>query len=85
MWTKDHRARPCGTITAADRNRALSARCKSAHDLVNARSSACSTSAAILISAAKQSFHPCTIHEARNGGRFFAVAYGPSPSGGAPA
>ena len=74
-----------GTITAADRNALFQLGCKSAHDLVNAPlERVFNISLATLIQRShKQSFHPLAIYEARHGGRFFAVAYGPESKGGA--
>src|SRR5438094_1499322 len=68
-----------GAITAADRNALFQLGCKSAHDLVNAPlEHVFNISLPTLIQRShKQSFHPLPIYEARNGGRFFAVAYGP--------
>src|SRR5256885_9297263 len=68
-----------GAITAADRNALFQLGCKSAHDLVNAPlERVFNVSLPTLIQRShKQSFHPLPIYEARNGGRFFAVAYGP--------
>jgi len=68
-----------GAITAADRNALFQLGCKSAHDLVNAPlERVFNISLPTLIQRShKQSFHPLPIYEARNGGRFFAVAYGP--------
>src|SRR5882762_3535540 len=80
MWSEGIIALdPAGTITAADRNALFQLGCKSAHDLVNAPlERVFNISLPILIQRShKQSFHPLPIHEARNGGRFFAIAYGP--------
>ena len=68
-----------GAITAADRNALFQLGCKSAHDLVNAPlERVFNVSLTTLIQRShKQSFHPLPIYEARNGSRFFAVAYGP--------
>ena len=86
MWSEGIIALdPAGAITAADRNALFQLGCKSAHDLVNAPlERVFNTSLPTLIQRShKQSFHPLPIHEARNGGRFFAVAYGPESKGGA--
>jgi len=74
-----------GTITAADRNALFQLGCKSAHDLVDAPlERVFNISLPTLIQRShKQSFHPLPIYEARHGGRFFAVAYGPESKGGA--
>ncbi len=74
-----------GTITAVDRNALFQLGCKSAHDLVNAPlERVFNISLPTLIQRShKQSFHPLPIYEARHGGRFFAVAYGPESKGGA--
>src|SRR5712671_2270978 len=68
-----------GAITAADRNALFQLGCKSAHDLVNAPLERVFNISlpALIQRSHKQSFHPLPIYEARNGGRFFAVAYGP--------
>jgi transcriptional regulator of acetoin/glycerol metabolism len=86
MWSEGIIALdPAGTITAADRNALFQLGCKSAHDLVNAPlERVFNISLPTLIQRShKQSFHPVPIHEARHGGRFFAVAYGPESKGGA--
>src|SRR6266705_2671320 len=80
MWSEGIIALdPAGAITAADRNALFQLGCKSAHDLVNAPlERVFNISLPTLIQRShKQSFHPLPIYEARNGGRFFAVAYGP--------
>src|SRR6266446_361139 len=68
-----------GAITAADRNALFQLGCKSARDLVNAPLERVFNISlpALIQRSHKQSFHPLPIYEARNGGRFFAVAYGP--------
>ena len=80
MWSEGIIALdPAGAITAADRNALFQLGCKSAHELVNAPlERVFNISLPTLIQRShKQSFHPLPIYEARNGGRFFAVAYGP--------
>ena len=80
MWSEGIIALdPAGAITAADRNALFQLGCKSAHDLVNAPlERVFNISLPTLIQRShKQSSHPLPIYEARNGGRFFAVAYGP--------
>src|SRR5713101_4756338 len=80
MWSEGIIALdPAGAITAADRNALFQLGCKSAHDLVNAPlERVFNISLPTLIQRShKQSFHPLPIYEARHGGRFFAVAYGP--------
>jgi transcriptional regulator of acetoin/glycerol metabolism len=74
-----------GTITGADRNALFQLGCKSTHDLINAPlERVFNISLPTLIQRShKQSFHPLPIYEARHGGRFFAVAYGPESKGGA--
>ena len=86
MWSEGIIALdPAGAITAADRNALFQLGCKSAHDLVNAPlERVFNISLPTLIQRShKQSFHPLPIHEARHGGRFFAVACGPESKGGA--
>jgi len=86
MWSEGIIALdPAGAITAADRSALFQLGCKSAHDLVNAPlERVFNISLPTLIQRShKQSFHPVPIYEARHGGRFFAVAYGPESKGGA--
>src|SRR5207247_7189963 len=80
MWSEGIIALdPAGAVIAADRNALFQLGCKSAHDLVNAPlERVFDISLPTLIQRShKQSFHPLPIHEARHGGRFFAVAHGP--------
>ena len=86
MWSEGIIALdPAGAITAADRSAVFQLGCKSAHDLVNAPLERVFNISlpALIQRSHKQSFHPLPIHEARHGGRFFAVAYGPESKGGA--
>ena len=84
MWSEGIIALdPAGAVIAADRNALFQLGCKSAHDLVNAPlERVFDISLPTLIQRShKQSFHPLPIHEARHGGRFFAVAHGPESKG----
>ena len=84
MWSEGIIALdPAGAVIAADRNALFQLGCKSAHDLVNAPlERVFDISLPTLIQRShKQSFHPLPIHEARHGGRFFAVAHGPESQG----
>src|SRR2546429_2823530 len=84
MWSEGIIALdPAGTVIAADRNALFQLGCKNAHDLVNAPLERLfDISLPTLIQRShKQSFHPLPIYEARHGGRFFAVAYGPESKG----
>jgi len=84
MWSEGIIALdPAGAVIAADRNARFQLGCKNAHDLVNAPLERLfDVSLPTLIQRShKQSFHPLPIYEARHGGRFFAVAYGPESKG----